>query len=82
MATGDPLTGRDGELGAIRRALGGVGDRRGAVIVGAWGVGKTRLAREVFAGAEASGERTSWIVGTESGRRLPLGAFAASFGRP
>jgi DNA-binding CsgD family transcriptional regulator len=82
VATGDPLTGRDSELSAIRRALSGVGDRRGAVIVGAWGVGKTRLAREVLASAEASGERTSWIVGTESGRQLPLGAFAASLGRP
>ena len=82
MATGDPLTGRDGELSAVRRALSGAGDHRGAVIVGAAGVGKTRLAREVLAGAEASGERTSWIVGTESGRQLPLGAFAASLGQP
>ena len=52
------------------------------MIVGAAGVGKTRLAREVFAGAEASGERTSWIVGTESARQLPLGAFAASVVQP
>ena len=82
MTTGDPLTGRDGELSAIRRALSGVGNHRGAVIVGAAGLGKTRLAREVLARAEASGERTSWIVGTESGRQLPFGAFAASLGRP
>jgi hypothetical protein len=82
MATGDALTGRDGELSAIRRALSGAGNHRGAVIVGAAGVGKTRLAREVLAGAEASGERTSWIVGTESARKLPLGAFAASLGQP
>ena len=81
-ATGGPLTGRDGELTAIRRALSGAGGRRGAVIVGAAGVGKTRLAREILAGAEASGARTSWIVGTESARKLPLGAFAASLGQP
>src|ERR1700733_15688787 len=78
MISGDPLTGRENELDAIRRALSRVGDYSGAVIVGAAGVGKTRLAREVLARAEASGERTCWIVGTQSARQLPLGAFTAS----
>jgi DNA-binding CsgD family transcriptional regulator/tetratricopeptide (TPR) repeat protein len=78
VISGDPLTGRDNELDAIRRALSKVGDYSGAVIVGAAGVGKTRLAREVLARAEASGERTYWIVGTQSARQLPLGAFTAS----
>lgn len=41
-------------------------------------MGKTRLAREVLARVEASGERTCWIVGTQSARQLPLGAFTAS----
>ena len=41
------------------------------MIVGAAGLGKTGPAREVLARAEASGERTSWIVGTESGRVVP-----------
>ncbi|HTZ14600.1 MAG TPA: LuxR C-terminal-related transcriptional regulator [Mycobacterium sp.] len=75
---GDPLTGRDSEMEAIRRALSGAGNKSGAVIVGSAGVGKTRLAREVLTRAEASGERTYWIVGTQSARQLPLGAFAAS----
>jgi len=78
MISGDPLTGRDNELAVIRRALSGVGNFSGAVIIGAAGVGKTRLAREVLTRAEASGERTYWIVGTQSARQLPLGAFAAS----
>ncbi len=78
MISGDPLTGRDNELDAIRRALSRVGNHSGAVIVGAAGVGKTRLAREVLARAEASGDRTYWIVGTQSARQLPLGAFTAS----
>ena len=78
VISGDPLTGRDNELDAIRRALSRVGNYSGAVIVGAAGVGKTRLAREVLAQAEASGERTYWIVGTQSARQLPLGAFTAS----
>jgi len=74
------LTGRDGELTTIHRALNGVGSYSGVVIIGAAGVGKTRLAREVLGRARVSGERTSWIVGTESARPLPLGAFSASFG--
>jgi DNA-binding CsgD family transcriptional regulator/tetratricopeptide (TPR) repeat protein len=78
VISGDPLTGRDSELGVIRGALSGVGNYSGAVIVGAAGVGKTRLAREVLARAEASGEQTYWIVGTQSARQLPLGAFTAS----
>jgi alpha galactosidase A-like protein/AAA ATPase-like protein len=75
----DRLTGRDSELGTIRRALSG-GSNSGVVIVGAAGVGKTRLAREVLTRAQTSGERTNWIVGTESARPLPLGAFTASIG--
>jgi len=78
VTSGDPLTGRDSELEIVRRALSTVGNYSGAVIVGAAGVGKTRLAREVLARAEASGERTYWIVGTQSARQLPLGAFTAS----
>ena len=77
MISGDPLAGRDGELATIRRALSGGGNTSGVVIVGAAGVGKTRLAREVLALAERAGERTNWIVGTESARSLPLGAFTA-----
>ncbi|WP_083407804.1 LuxR C-terminal-related transcriptional regulator [Mycolicibacterium rutilum] len=76
MISGDPLAGRDGELATIRRALSG-GNKSGVVIVGAAGVGKTRLAREVLHLAERAGERTSWIVGTESAKALPLGAFTA-----
>lgn len=43
---------------------------------------RPRLAREVLAHAEAAGDRTNWIVGTESARSLPLGAFAASLSDP
>ena len=77
----DPLTGRDSELGVIRRALGGVGYHSGVVIAGAAGVGKTWLAREALRRAEASGERTQWIVGTESAHALPLGAFIGLLGQ-
>ncbi len=77
MISGDPLAGRDDELALIRRALSGASKSSGVVIVGAAGVGKTRLAREVLTRAESAGERTNWIVGTESARVLPLGAFTA-----
>ncbi|SPM40079.1 ATP-, maltotriose-and DNA-dependent transcriptional regulator MalT, partial [Mycobacterium numidiamassiliense] len=76
----ETLTGRDSELGAIRRALSTAGKRSGVVIAGPAGVGKTWLAREVLRRAEASGERTNWIVGTDSAHALPLGAFIGSLG--
>ena len=78
----DPLTGRDDELAFIRRALGAGGKYAGVVVVGAAGVGKMRLAREVMSRAETAGERTDWIVGTESARSLPLGAFVNSLSDP
>ena len=74
------MTGRGAEMSVIGRALGADGKFSGAVIVGPAGVGKTRLAREVLARAEAGGTRTKWVVGTESARPLPLGAFAGSIG--
>ena len=77
VISGDPLAGRNGEMATIRRALSGGSKNSGVVIVGAAGVGKTRLAREVLTRAETAGERTNWIVGTESARALPLGAFTA-----
>ncbi|HTY33558.1 LuxR C-terminal-related transcriptional regulator [Mycobacterium sp.] len=80
MISGEPLTGRESELGIIHRALSGAGKHSGVVIAGAAGVGKTRLAREVLRRAEESGERTKWIVGTESACALPLGAFIGTLG--
>jgi DNA-binding CsgD family transcriptional regulator len=76
----EPLTGRDSEFGIIRRALSGAGNHSGVLIAGAAGVGKTWLAREVLRRAEAAGERTKWIVGTDSAHALPLGAFIGALG--
>jgi DNA-binding CsgD family transcriptional regulator len=76
----EPLTGRDSELGIIRRALSAVGSHSGVVIAGAAGVGKTWLAHEGLRRAAAAGERTKWIVGTDSAQALPLGAFIGSLG--
>src|SRR3984957_6562880 len=76
----ETLTGRDSELGVIRRALSTAGKRSGVVIAGPAGVGKTWLAREVLRRAGVSGEQTKWIVGTDSAPALPLGAFIGSLG--
>lgn len=81
VISGKPLAGRDSEMRLIRRALSGAGNHAGVVIAGAAGVGKTWLARETLRCAEASGERTQWIVGTESARALPLGAFIGLLGQ-
>ncbi len=80
LIDGEPLTGRKSELHTIRRALNGPGGYSGVIIVGDAGVGKTRLAREVLKRAETSGERTNWVVGSETVRHVPLGAFAAALG--
>ncbi|WP_055399768.1 MULTISPECIES: LuxR family transcriptional regulator [unclassified Mycobacterium] len=80
MISGDLLIGRDNELATIRRALSGADQHSGVLIAGAAGVGKTRLAREALRRAGASGERITWIVGTQSARALPLGAFIGLLG--
>ena len=74
------LLGRNSELEKIQRVLSRSGDFSGVVIAGAPGVGKTRLAREALNRAAASGKRTKWVVGTESVRDVPLGAFAGVLG--
>lgn len=72
-----PLIGRSDELSVIAGAIRGDGSQaRGIVLSGAAGVGKTRLAREAVAACGPRGVRRRWIVGTASGKSVPLGAFA------
>jgi predicted ATPase len=75
MGVAWPLTGRDEELAAIQRAIGGT-EVSGVVIAGAAGVGKTRLAREVLAWARAQGLVTRWAVATQAASTIPFGALA------
>ncbi|MGQ0629928.1 MAG: AAA family ATPase [Sporichthyaceae bacterium] len=70
-----PLTGRSGELTRVREVLSGR-TPRSVVLVGAAGVGKTRLAREAREMLEESGRSTHWVTATHSTARTPLGAFA------
>src|SRR5579871_4762163 len=70
-----PLIGREPELNALATAR---ADRRrhGAVLIGAAGVGKSRLAREALATAEREGAHVEWVQATRSAATVPLGALA------
>jgi DNA-binding CsgD family transcriptional regulator len=70
-----PLIGRGEELRLIGEALGD-SERRGVVIAGEPGVGKTRLAREAAEVTAASGWAVSRVAATATGRSVPLGVFA------
>ena len=80
VTEGWPLTGRAEELSRIDELVRRRDGPAGVVLVGAAGVGKTRLAREALAAAEQRGALTRWAVATASARALPLGAFAATLG--
>ncbi|MGE4426336.1 MAG: AAA family ATPase [Solirubrobacteraceae bacterium] len=71
-----PLTGRDDELAALTNALTGP-TPCSVVLVGAAGVGKTRLAREAMRRAAANGRETRWVTATRSVGRTPFGALTA-----
>jgi DNA-binding NarL/FixJ family response regulator len=69
------LVGRAEELGFVQRALRGT--QAGVVVMGAGGVGKTRLARELTEStASARPGATVWVSGTRSAGGVPFGAFA------
>jgi DNA-binding CsgD family transcriptional regulator len=70
-----PLVGRDGDLAAVDAALDDP-DLSGVVVVGAHGVGKTRLATEVRRRAQAAGRPIAWATATQAARGIPFGALA------
>ena len=71
-----PLTGRNEELRLITDGIGERGAPGGVSIIGAAGVGKSRLAREAVTVATAGGVTVRWAVGTQSAQTIPLGAFS------
>src|SRR5262245_4255228 len=76
MAAGWPVVGRQTELAEL---LGTVTDpaRAGAVLVGAPGVGKSRLAAEVVLHMRRLGSAVTCCYGTAAAAKIQFGAFAA-----
>ena len=71
-----PIVGRADELAQISSARGGDG-RRGMVLMGPAGVGKSRLARAAINEAGERGALVEWVHATRSAAAIPLGALAA-----
>jgi DNA-binding CsgD family transcriptional regulator len=76
-----PLVGRDHELGSVAELLsdGAVG---GVALVGAAGVGKTRLAAEASRLAGSRGHAVAWVRATDSAAAIPFGPFSALLPAP
>ena len=76
QAEGDrwPLVGRSREIALLREAI---AERRGAVITGPAGVGKTALAAIGVEFARDQGMAVATVAGTESARAFAFGAFAS-----
>jgi DNA-binding CsgD family transcriptional regulator len=70
-----PLVGRRSELEVLSTVLADtpVG---GVVLAGEAGIGKTRLAREALARAEAAGWEVEWLAGTRAAASIPFGAVS------
>ena len=70
-----PLVGRRAELEALAAAL---ADTRGGgvVLAGDAGIGKTTLARQALALAEAAGWEVEWLVATRAAASIPFGAVS------
>ena len=69
-----PLAGRSHELQLLKKAI---RERRGAVIVGPAGSGKTTLARAGAEFAQDQGMSVALVAGTEEARSYVFGAFAS-----
>ena len=70
-----PLVGRQAELEALSAALADT-SAGGVVLAGAAGIGKTRLARETLARAEAAGWEIEWLAATRAAASIPFGAVS------
>jgi DNA-binding CsgD family transcriptional regulator len=73
--SGWPFVGRAAELGRAIDALRPGSGFHGVVLVGDLGVGKTTLARAIAQALELEGLAARFVLGTETGRAVPLGAF-------
>jgi DNA-binding CsgD family transcriptional regulator len=70
-----PLVGRRSELGVLSSVLAD-SPAGGVVLVGEAGIGKTRMAREALARAEAAGWEVEWLAATRAAASIPFGAVS------
>lgn len=68
-----PIIGRDGELREALTALEPDSGFQGVALVGDSGVGKSTLARALGARLTADGRSVRFVLGTQTGRDVPLG---------
>ena len=70
-----PLVGRDDERSQALASLDDASGFQGVMFVGDSGVGKSTLARDVANTAASRGLTVRFVLGTETKRAVPLGAF-------
>ncbi len=73
--SGWPIVARDAELRQASQALRPGSGFHGVTLVGEAGVGKTTLARALAETLELEGLTARFVLGTETGQAVPLGAF-------
>ena len=80
MQTGSgwPIVGRDDELRQALAALEDDAEFHGVALVGDSGVGKSTLARALADTLESGGSTVRYVLGTQTGSTVPLGAFYRS----
>jgi DNA-binding CsgD family transcriptional regulator len=76
--SGWPLVARDDELRQALAALDGGAAFHGVALVGESGVGKSTLARALADTLASSGATVRYVLGTQTGCAIPLGAFSRS----
>jgi len=73
-----PIVGRDDEFRQALAALDDDAEFQGVALVGDSGVGKSTLARALATTAKSGGLTVRYVLGTQTGSAVPLGAFFRS----
>jgi DNA-binding NarL/FixJ family response regulator/energy-coupling factor transporter ATP-binding protein EcfA2 len=76
--SGWPIVARDDEVRQALAALEGGAEFHGVALVGDSGVGKSTLARALADTLELGGSTVRYVLGTQTGSTVPLGAFYRS----
>jgi DNA-binding CsgD family transcriptional regulator len=76
--SGWPLVGRDDEISQALAALEDDAEFQGVALVGDSGVGKSTLARALATTAKSRGLMVRYVLGTQTGSAVALGAFYRS----